>query len=367
MLKISEENFISRSKLVHKDKYGYNKTRYINYRTPVVITCPLHGDFSQKPKAHLSRGSGCYVCGLASAVAARGRRNTRPLKKNRITFNQFKKLANDRYQGKYTYSNYTNYTGDVDVNCPKHGITTQRPYCHLSVVSGCLKCSFNNTRMTKDQFIAKARLIHGDKYTYDKVNHVRYGCEVIITCKLHGDWVTVGSQHIKKNGCGCPACRVSRGEEKVRQFLINNKIEYTREYKLTAGTTYRYDFYLPKLNILIEYDGVQHFKPVSIFGGLANFIKIKERDREKNRLAELHGMFLIRLPYPKYADLESYLLFKISRIYKYRVGNKFYRNYLALGIGESLPKDTRPADVKQYLLVRPAGWKQCAEKALTGE
>ena len=56
------ESFIKKAKEVHGDRYDYSKTVYVNKRTKVVITCPIHGDFEQLANNHL-RGQGCPLCG----------------------------------------------------------------------------------------------------------------------------------------------------------------------------------------------------------------------------------------------------------------------------------------------------------------
>ncbi|HEY9704216.1 MAG TPA: hypothetical protein V6C58_17325, partial [Allocoleopsis sp.] len=57
-----QETFITKAKLVHKNKYDYSNVKYINNSTKVVIKCPKHGDFIQMPKHHIS-GRGCAACG----------------------------------------------------------------------------------------------------------------------------------------------------------------------------------------------------------------------------------------------------------------------------------------------------------------
>ena len=55
------ETFIKKARVIHGDKYDYTKTVYINAKTDVTITCPIHGDFEIKPYNHLS-GTGCVEC-----------------------------------------------------------------------------------------------------------------------------------------------------------------------------------------------------------------------------------------------------------------------------------------------------------------
>lgn len=56
------ENFIRKSKIIHKDKYDYSLVEYRGIYEPVIIICPKHGKFSQKPRLHIS-GYGCKRCG----------------------------------------------------------------------------------------------------------------------------------------------------------------------------------------------------------------------------------------------------------------------------------------------------------------
>lgn len=55
------DDFIKKSNKVHNNKFIYDKTEYINNKTHVIITCPVHGDFNQSPQGHLS-GYGCVQC-----------------------------------------------------------------------------------------------------------------------------------------------------------------------------------------------------------------------------------------------------------------------------------------------------------------
>jgi len=57
------EDFISKAKLVHNDKYDYSLVNYINSRTKVNFICPVHGEFEQLPHSHLV-GCGCSKCNL---------------------------------------------------------------------------------------------------------------------------------------------------------------------------------------------------------------------------------------------------------------------------------------------------------------
>ena len=59
--RLSKEDFVKKADEVHNGKYGYQKVKYENNRTKVCIICPKHGEFWQTPSSH-TRGYGCSKC-----------------------------------------------------------------------------------------------------------------------------------------------------------------------------------------------------------------------------------------------------------------------------------------------------------------
>lgn len=74
-----------------------------------------------------------------------------------------------------------------------------------------------------------------------------------------------------------------------------------------------FDFYLPEKRICIEYDGMQHEKPIEYFGGKKGFENTKIRDKIKNDYCKANNIKLIRVSY-KIKDVETYLLEQINCI-----------------------------------------------------
>lgn len=60
--KLTQDEFISRAKSIHGDKYDYSKSKYINSTTKVCIICPIHGEFWQAPVNHIVEKQGCRKC-----------------------------------------------------------------------------------------------------------------------------------------------------------------------------------------------------------------------------------------------------------------------------------------------------------------
>lgn len=52
---------------------------------------------------------------------------------------------------------------------------------------------------------------------------------------------------------------MSKPEEKIIAILLREHISFFREYRFSDLAKYRFDFYIPSLNVVIEYDGEQHF------------------------------------------------------------------------------------------------------------
>lgn len=88
----------------------------------------------------------------------------------------------------------------------------------------------------------------------------------------------------------CPICdSVSAGEKMVAQLLTGNDVEFIREFRI-PGTNYRLDFYLPEHNLIIEYDGAQHYRDVAYFNYHNN-------DEVKSQWCEDNNLYVLRIPY----------------------------------------------------------------------
>ena len=122
---------------------------------------------------------------------------------------------------------------------------------------------------------------------------------MIITCKIHGDFITTPNNHLNKKS-SCPVCKESKGEKEIRLYLDNNNINYVIQKKFNGCRHKRklpFDFYLPNYNMCIEYDGIQHFEPIGIFGGNKRYDEQQIKDNLKNVFCEKENIILIRIKY----------------------------------------------------------------------
>ena len=341
--KLTKEYFIIKLKEIHGDKYDYSLIEYVNMITPVEIICKEHGIFIKDPDHLLYGKQGCPMCS-----------------NKRITTEMFIKKCKEIYGNKYDYSlvNYINSLTKVKIICKNHGIFFISPSHHIHKKQGCGKCSglyrtteefiqmsqkihgnkydyslvdykmsykkvkiickkqnkiFEQTphdhlsgqgcgfckSQTTSEFIIKSKNVHGDKYNYNLVDYIKSNIKVNIFCNKHNKiFNQTPANHI--SGQGCPMCRESKGEREISYFLTNKNIEYIKQYKFNE-CKYKYklpfDFYLPKYNICIEYDGEHHFKNVEYWGGEENFKKIKMYDSIKTNYCKNNNITLLRINY----------------------------------------------------------------------
>ena len=129
--KLTTEEFITKAKAVHGDRYGYDRVVYVNNHTKVIIDCPEHGEFRQTPGNHLS-GQGCRTCGGREPLTTK------------ILIEKAKKVHGNTYG--YDEVEYVNSKTKVTIRCSEHGVFLQAPSKHLSG-QGCCDCG--NKRIAK--------------------------------------------------------------------------------------------------------------------------------------------------------------------------------------------------------------------------
>lgn len=288
-----KEKFIKKAINIHSNKYDYSNVDYKTLKVYVTIKCLKHGFFSQRPDHHLS-GSGCQICATEARIKAR----SSDLK---IFINESKKIHGEKYN--YSNAKYINSKKHLEIECDIHGLFKQTPDNHLRG-RGCPKCS--NKNKTTEEIISEFKTIHGDLYNYSLVEYLGAIKKVKIICNNHGLFKQTPDKH--KSGNGCPSCKSSKGEIKIEKFLIENKIEFIRQYKFNDCKNINplpFDFYLPKINVCIEFNGKQHYEPIKHFGGHIGFLKIQNNDNIKKEYCIKNNIKLIEIKYNQ--DIENIL------------------------------------------------------------
>ena len=210
----------------------------------------------------------------------------------KLTKEEFISKARQIHDNKYDYSK-VNYVNNSTKVCIicPEHGEFWQSPCHHLQGDNCPKCSHQSYCDTKESFIKKAQKIHGDRYDYSKVKYINAHTKVCISCPIHGDFWAIPTNHI--SGKGCPICKESKYERLIREALKKEKINFIIKKHFDWLGSQHLDFYLPEYNIAIECQGSQHFyeDKTSMFYGT---LKTNvERDNKKNHLCEKNGIKLI--------------------------------------------------------------------------
>ena len=294
MKKMTISDFITKAKNVHGDKYDYSLSEYKNNETKIKIICPNHGIFEQTPNSHLRHN--CIKCTIDNSLS---------------NVNDFIQKAKDIHGDKYDYS-LVEYKGShkkIKIICTVHGIFEQVTSSHLNG-RGCNKCFAKNKCESNEEFIKKAKEIHGNKYEYSLIEYENVTKKMKIICKKHGVFEQSASYHLR--GIGCPICRESKGEEKISKFLKSKNINFERGKRFPDCRNILplpFDFYLSKYDMCIEFDGKQHFIQHKLW---SNLIDIQKRDKIKNIYCKENNIILHRINYKEINIIEE----KLNEIFK---------------------------------------------------
>lgn len=229
----------------------------------------------------------------------------------RKTNEQFKKEVFDLVGDEYVFLDiYVNARTKIKVKHSKCGdIYKVKPHDFLSG-KRCPYCS-GNSRKTNTQFKKEVYDLVGSEYTvlesyvnaYTKIRVKHNQCGHIYKVKPH---------HFLE-GERCPYCNNPKGEVIINKILksLGIKYEYQKTFDDLKDTgLLSYDFYIPDQNILIEYQGMQHYQPIDYFGGEARFKTQQKHDKLKSDYAKGNGYKLIAIPYTEdtFSKIKKYLV-----------------------------------------------------------
>lgn len=295
--------FVAKARKIHGRKYRYDKTIYVRASGMIIVTCPEHGDFKQSANNHL-HGYGCSKCKVETLRKAFA-----------DTKSGFVRKARKKHRDKFSYAGkYVNSRTPILIRCRLHGEFRQKPVDHLKG-TGCPKCGKEKLKLNNlsnhGEFVRKARAVHGSGYRYpDSYKLARQHIE--IECIKHGAFSATPNSHLR--GHGCPVCSESSGERRVARALERLRVSYTREKRFPDcrdKRPLRFDFWLPSLKALVEFDGLQHHEPYKLFGGAEMFAVTQRRDRIKTAYARKKKIRLIRVKY-SVRDVEAFLVKKLG-------------------------------------------------------
>lgn len=269
--RIKFNEFLKRATIKYGNKYDYslveNEWTVITGKIPII--CIDHGKFYQQADVHISSSVGCYECAKLKLSKLKSFTNDHLdafIKKNKISILRLE--------------DYKSNGIPMSFKCLICDHIWKTSAEHIKSGTGCPNCkrSFcNNELIDKSLIINNPNIkrLTNYKNAYTQLNWQCLNCNNI--------WSAIPNA-IKKGRTGCPTCSIKKNEKIVLNTLIKYNIEYIPQYKLIINNKKMFvDFFIPKINCIIEYNGAQHYQPV-IFGSISkekseeNFIKQQERD-----------------------------------------------------------------------------------------
>lgn len=157
MRKLTTKEYVDKAKVVHDNKYSYDLVDYVNKRNKVIITCPIHGNFTQQAGSHL-RGVGCPKC----------------MNVHRPTTNEFIEHAISIHGNKYDYRlvEYINNNIKVKILCKEHGVFEQRPADHLSN-KGCPICKESKGEREIANWLDIHKIIYVRQHKFNECKNIK--------------------------------------------------------------------------------------------------------------------------------------------------------------------------------------------------
>ena len=141
--KITQDEFIEKSKKIHNNKYDYSLVDYINAKTKIKIICPEHEIFETVASSHTDQKTGCPKCS----------------KKYSYTNNEFitKPIFLHGFLYDYSETNYVNNYTKITIKCKTHGSFLQTPSNHLSG-KGCELCNTSKNENIISLFLTNKKI-----------------------------------------------------------------------------------------------------------------------------------------------------------------------------------------------------------------
>lgn len=274
--------------------------RYDGAARSIQFRCPVCGNIWSARPSNILSGRQCPRCA--------GMIMSEKFKKTQEQFMEELGCINPEIE---ILGQYVNYNSKIEVRCKTHNITWETRPSALLKGCGCSECmkekiALKNGR-THDEFV---KIVLCNYPNIEVLSQYKNAKTIMkCRCKIHNrNFEKIADLLATKKG-QCPICTMSEGAKKVAAFLDENGIEFIPEYKFDGDVEIqkkRFDFYIPKMNMCIEYDGAQHFIPMRDMGGQLYFDYMKKNDEIKDAYCRENGIRLLRIPYT-IKDIDGYL------------------------------------------------------------
>lgn len=202
-----------------------------------------------------------------------------------------------------------NLNSKIKYLCPKHGVHEAWAQ-YLIYGHKCIDCSYEerfDTVRHSNEFVDQVISSYGNEWINKGEYKNCFEHNLRIRCKCGNEYTTAFQNYYKHGVVQCPICsrKASKGEQAIEKYLDSLNIKYEREKRFDGCKDKKrlpFDFYLPDLNVCIEFDGKHHYEKLEGYGDLET---TQRHDLIKNNYCMQQGIRLIRIPYYEGSKIED--------------------------------------------------------------
>lgn len=282
-VKRTKNDFINDTLRNNKNFIISNLENVINGESFVKIRCKICGRETEQKIKYAVKGCSCMSCS------------------RKISLEEIKNRIYGHFPEYYriSYENFNN--GKIIIHCEKCDKVVNKNIHEILQVKSICHC------INEEKFIEKVNKLYNGEFEYVS-GYKTIRSNVVIRHLKCDKTIHIRASHFLYDGCRCTRCKPYKNEERIKEFLESKNISYIPQ-KTFDECKYKqkllFDFYIPLWNLLIEYDGEGHFRP--IFTSEEEFKIAKIRDSEKNKFAVNNKINIIRIPYWRQNEIEDIL------------------------------------------------------------
>lgn len=260
---------------------------------------------------NVERNHGTYVCHSCSIQV---RHNKTLQERQKHYMEQLEKICKENgYQLLSKQNEIVNNMSYIKYSCPKHGVRSIR-IANMLFGERCPQCASDlknqQLKLSTDEVISRVsscggELLNPEDYINNSICNLKFKCS---NCgKI---FVSSMQRFMQHGGQLCRTCskKESLGEVKIRQYLESKNIKFEQQRWFPDCKDIRplpFDFFLPDLNMIIEFDGRQHFQDTSYFS--YPLTKVQYHDEIKNDYCRDNNISLLRIPYTQINHIDEIL------------------------------------------------------------